>query len=676
MKKILLFVLTLFFSTAMIAQERAIYLQENFDGSSIPTGWQVMGVGTGNWSISATNKAGGEPNELHLTWSPQFNGLSRMVMGSVDLSNVPNAFLSFKHFLDNYQGSSMIGFSTSSDGGTTWHDAWSQSFNNSGNYELTMAITTEDFGQPNVLLSLYFSGNSYNINEWYFDDIKLFTLDPLDASLDKLYLPSIVGAGVVPMSFKVTNYGAEHITTITAEYQINNEEPVQETFDVDLEAVATADLEFAESPMFLPGAYDIRVSLLLVNGQEDSNPDNNTLTTSLSCAYGDVAKVPMIEHFSSSTCGPCVSVNTAMLNFCNNNPGRFTYTKYQMNWPGSGDPYYTQEGGVRKTYYGCNAVPQVFLDGEDQGYAALTQSVFDEHCNRTSFVDIRGAFTTEGTVINASLDVMSYCDINDVRLFVSVNEKETHNNVGTNGETTFHHVFMKMLTSASGNPITLESLGFNHYDFSFDMASTHVEEMEDLEVAVWVQNMGSGEIHNSRFLYNDLYPYPVENLELIDDDETKDGEMLVTWDAPADGNPIGYNVIVNGDMVAACTSDLSYSFVGEFGQLYIVQVQAVYSDDIVSVNSVVCKENAWSVSEDAALCNVFPNPANEMVLLKSNDNIQRVHVYNALGMLVNQINVNNTSAKLNVAELSEGIYFMSVEMEDGQTVTRRLVVTH
>ena len=677
MKKVLLFVFALFIVTGISAQQRAFLFQESFDGSSIPAGWQVTGQGTSNWSISATNKAGGTPNELHLAWSPQFNGVSRMVMGSLDLSNYSEAYLSFKHYLDNYQGSTTIGFSTSTDGGTTWHDAWTQSFSASGNYEVLTQVSTADFGQSNVMISFYFSGSSYNINDWFFDDFKLFTLENLDASLEMVYLPDAMTAGVIPISFKVTNYGATTINTILAEYQVDNEEAVQESFDLQLASLSSEDLSFTVNPVLIPGTYNIRVSLLFVNGEEDDVLDNNTLSITLSCAYGEVAKVPMIEHFSSSTCGPCVSVNTTMLNFCNNNAGKFTYTKYQMNWPGNGDPYYTEEGGVRRTYYGCNAVPQVFLDGEDQGYAAVTQATFDEHCTRPSFVDIRGAFTTEGTVINVGLDVLSYVDVPDAYLFVSVNEKETHGNVGTNGETSFHHVFMKMLTSASGNPVTLEATRFNHYDFSFDMVSTHVEEMDDLEVSAWVQNMNSGEIFNSRFLYNDIYPYPVENLQLVDDDETKDGEMLITWDAPANGNPTGYNVMVNGVLVAENLNALSYGFDGQVGQLYIVQVQAVYTEEIVSVNSVAYKVSTWNTSEvNESRCDVFPNPANESVRIQSNGTIQTVNVYNALGMLVSKINVNGTYTEMNVSKLSAGVYFIGMEMTDGQTVTRRLVVTH
>ena len=74
-------------------------------------------------------------------------------------------------------------------------------------------------------------------------------------------------------------------------------------------------------------------------------------------------RIPMIEAFSSSTCGPCNSGNVTTSNVLANFPGQYTLLKYQMNWPGSGDPYYTSEAGSRKSYYGVNSVPRLQIDG-------------------------------------------------------------------------------------------------------------------------------------------------------------------------------------------------------------------------------------------------------------------------------------------------------------------------
>lgn len=120
MKKTLLFIAAILISVSVFAQTRTSFINEHFDGASMPAGWQVTGSGTTNWSISGTTNSGGAANELHLAWSPQFNGISRMVMPEVDLTGVTSVIVSFKHALDNYSGSHLLGIATSSDGGTTW----------------------------------------------------------------------------------------------------------------------------------------------------------------------------------------------------------------------------------------------------------------------------------------------------------------------------------------------------------------------------------------------------------------------------------------------------------------------------------------------------------------------------------------------------------------------------
>ena len=580
MKKSLLFAFALLFATAMMAQNRGVLLQESFDGASMPAGWSIDAQ-PNNWSVSATNNAGGEANEMHLTWSPQFNGMTRLVSPAVDMTGITSVVFSFKHALDNYSGANTIGVATTSDGGTTWNQAWTQSYSTSGSWTVSQEISTPDLGQANVQFCIFFNGSSYNINDWFFDDIMVFTLENLDLAITSVTLPDFVGSGETSFGINVFNFGSTTVTSVEASYLVEGMENVTETFSVNIPSLGTATLNFNTTSILSPGSYIVNYTLNTVNGLQDDVADNNIMEKSVSVAIGEAERIPMIEHFSSSTCGPCVSVNTQMLNFCNNNPGRFTYTKYQMNWPGNGDPYYTEEGGVRRTYYGVSAVPQCFLDGEDQGYAAISQSVFDEHAERTAFMDIRGSFSVEGNTINVKADVMPYIDA-DARLFVSVNEKETHGNVGGNGETSFHHVFMKMLPNAQGTTVNFTATELQHFEFTQDMSGTHVEEMSDLEVSIWVQNYTTKEMFNSHFAYEytDVHPYPVENLTLT---EGPRGSLLASWDAPANGNPLGYDVYVNNELVAENTTETSYSFETESGVFYVVGVVAKYEGDMSSV---------------------------------------------------------------------------------------------
>jgi hypothetical protein len=623
MKKVLLFSFAFLFALATMAQNRASLLQESFNSTTIPAGWSAQDH-TANWSISPTTNAGGAANELRLYYDPSFNGTTHFMSPTVDLTGISSVIVNFKHALDNYSGGHTLGIATSSDGGTTWNTGWSQTYSSNGSWEVMQEISTSDMGKNNVNFCIFYTGNVYNINNWYFDDIKVFTLENLDLSLDAINVPSFIGCGVTEMSMNVSNLGLTAITSIEASYTVQGdgvETTVTETINVNIPSLGKATVSFDTPTTLIPGEYDLTFEIRKVNGTDDDIAANNSLSTMVSASVYTVAKIPMIEHFSSSTCGPCVNVNTQMQNFCNNNPGRFTYTKYQMNWPGNGDPYYTAEGGTRRTYYGVSAVPQVFLDGEDQGYAAVQTTVFNQHAERDAFVDIRGSFTMDGSTINVKVDIMPFITT-EARVYVSVNEKETHNNVGGNGETSFHHVFMKMLPNAQGLTQNFVSGEMQHMDFTHDMSGTHVEEMSDLEVSIWVQNFTSKEVFNSHFAYEytDEHPYPVENLTMVKN-EAKDDSMLLSWDVPTYGNPVGYNVYINGELVSEATTETSYTFDIDPNVYYVAGVTALYADAKTSVITAV-------VQPEEVVDNGLVAVEGE-VALTANEPSAELHVMNA-----------------------------------------------
>lgn len=671
MKKTLLLAAVALFSMTMFAQTRSVFLQESFDGSSVP-GWTVQGLGTNNWFLSQSNNAGGQPNELVLYWDPQFNGTSRFVSPAVDLTGIESVVVSFKHALDNYGGSHTLGIATSSDGGTTWNEGWSKSYSSSTQYSVCQEITTPDMGKSAVQFCIFYTGNSYNINNWYFDDIEVFTLENLDLGVTAITVPDYVGSGELEISANVFNYGSTTITSVEASYQIGSNPPVVQTFDVNVLLLSSTALNFAVPANMAPGTYDLEVSILSVNGTSDDFSGNNSLWKTVSVALGTAQRIPMIEHFTASTCGYCPSPNVAMLNLCNNNPGKYTYTKYQMNWPGSGDPYYTAEGGVRRSYYNVNGVPSIFFDGTDSG--VVSQGTFDNEYNTPSFVEVRGAFTVEGNVINVSVDIMSYVDLNNATVMVSVNEKETHNNVGTNGETSFHHVMMKMLPDANGTQVDIPAGGYQHIEFTQDMSSTNVEEMDDLEVSVWVEEHVEKSIYNSHFLYENMaHPYPATNLVL----QGAKGDVTATWENPTAGAPTeGYNVFVNGELVAENTTATEYSFPAEYGVFYAVEVQAVYGDDITSVKAAAGMEIGLSVEEDAAVeaFKMYPNPADNRVYVQAESEIQTISIYNTLGALVEVLNVNRDAVELNLEDYNNGIYLINIRQANGNNAAQRLIV--
>ncbi len=678
MKRHLLIMLAAMISATAWAQNREVVFQEFFDGSSMPSGWTVSGLGTVNWSVSPTNNAGGNANELMLNWDPSFEGLSRMIFPAVDLTGIAGVTFSFKHYLDNFHNPSDLGVATSSDGGATWNECWRKSFSTTGIYTKSLDIANADMGKPNVLFCIFYEGNSVSMNYWYFDDISIYTNTNFDLGINVIDVPENIACGDLNIGMQVTNYGLTEINSIEASYQIDGQEPVVEVFNLDIPSLESATLGFAEAANFMPGGSTVKMELLQVNGTHDDDASDDILSKEINVHLDFAERIPMIEHFSASTCYPCVQVNATMNEFCAAHPDMFTYVKYVTDFPSPGDPYFTQECYVRQYHYNVSGVPQVFIDGSETESTTPSENEFNNHHHTMAPIDIRGAFYTEGNMIHVSVDLMPYSDLEGLTIYVAVNEKTTTGNVGTNGETEFHHVMMKMLPNADGTPMNFTAGETEHLDFSYDMSTTFVEEMNDLEVAVWVEDHAAHFIHNSHFLYEtENYPYPVENLTLTEDELGEENKMSVLWDQPSDGNPVGYNVFVNGSLVAESTTETKYSFASDFGKFYIAEVQAVYENGNTSVKQIVTKTNTWTVSEDTPVpLTMFPNPADNQVVLQAGSPIQSICIYNMLGTLVDSVTLNNTTANLNLAKYQSGIYLLSLTLADGSKISQRLTISH
>ena len=684
MKKTLLFVLALLLSTAMFAQNRASLLHETFDGTDMPEGWTINGLGTSNWSIVHSNKAGGDANELKINYYPSFNGISRIVMTPVNLTDVESVVVSFKHYLDNFSDAHNIGIATSSDG-STWNTGWSQTYNSTGGGSVSELISTPDMGKENVYFCIYYEGYSYNINDWYFDDIEIFTQENLDLKLVSIDVPNIVNAGVTEVPFTVQNMGATTIESFTIETvdisadYCGTTDP--QTFETNLAPFEIAQFTLQISFDLNPGTYNIPIDIIDVNGTVDDDTNNNGMDKTFNVSAGIAQRIPMIEHFSSSTCPPCVNVNYAMANLTAANPGKYTYTKYPCYWPGSGDPYCNDDVRTRVSFYACNAAPQTFLDGIDQGFTSVTQGALDEHYATPAFADVRGAFNVQGNTINVTADFMSYFNMSGINAYISINEKTTTGNVGTNGETEFHHILMKMLEDGNGTPLELNIGEYKRFEYSFDMSSTFVEEMDDLEVSLWIQDPVSREIFNSRFAYEYTeHCYPVQNLTA---DFSEDGSAInVAWEAPETGTPTGYNIYINGVLMEENYTSTSYTNNELATELYnmpknhYVEVRTMYADDKSSVSLIDIFASGVNVSEinETSSFNVYPNPASDVVKVTTvNGQQSTVRIYNILGMLVEEIEINSNETEINVSDYNPGIYFFNIQTENGN-VTKKIVV--
>ena len=681
MKKTLLLTIALLLSTAMFAQNRAILLNESFNTSGMPAGWAVYGGGNNSWTVQNTNRAGGMPWEMEFFWEPQFEGTSYLSMGSFDMTNIPSFVISFKHYYENYQNQSTIGIATSSDGGETWNSGWSKTFSETGQFVENEIITTSDMGKENVMVALYFEGDSYDINYWSFDDFMIYSQEENDVNIVSFDLSENLGVGKSEVKFTVSNLGTATVESIEASYQLEGSDiNVTETFETEIESYDSKQFTFEMPVTLFPGEYTMTLNVSKVNGSDDQDMNNNSVTQNVIVAYGSVGRTAFIEHFSSSTCYPCVFVNQDMEALTAANPGKYTYVKYPMNGPETGDPYYTNECGTRRSYYNVNAVPTMFLDGKST-LAPQTQLDLDQSLSQSTFVNIQGAFNVEGNTINVTADFMAYSDIANAKAYIAVNEKTTTGNVGTNGEKEFHHIMMKMLTSAQGESISINAGEIHHFEYSFDMSTTHVEEMSDLEVAMWLQNPTNKEVYNSKFAmeYTE-HLYAVEDLSAVIGGDAVD--FCIGWHKPEKGNPTAYNVYLDGELFLENYTDTYFSsyyenYHGELldyltdGNQHIVEVVAVYENG-TSVGSAVLVTEDTNVSEMTENnISVYPNPAKDFVKLSAvSGQLSAIKIYNCLGMLVEEIEVNANEVEINISEYNTGIYFINIQTENGNIVKK------
>ncbi len=540
MKRTLQLIALVFVFGAYASQGQVLISEDFGSGTFPPSGWSISAQAD-NWSAVATSNAGGTPPEARLNWSPQFNGQSYLILPAIDFTDINEGpiYVSFKHALDHYGSSAQIGFAYRADGGN-WVNLWALNASANVPPEVKSFILEDGFpfNSNQVEFALFFSGNSYNINFWYIDDVLIFRPYDFDLSLNSLQVPDVF-LGQTPVTGTVENLGNQIIESFDVNWQINDGEVFTESF-TGLSVELTEEFVFETTSLLdlEPGAYTLNVSISNINGQsEDDNPDNNDLSKDIFVAHDSVQRVPMFEHFTSSTCPPCytVSVTLGLNDFYSDNIDNLAVIKYQMNWPGNGDPYYTPEGGARRTYYGVTGVPSLFVDGNvvpfDSNLAGVN-AAFNQSLSKPAFVKIDAVSSVNGSEVTIDADIMPYISIANVRLHAVVVEKTTYENATTNGETEFHYVMMKMVPNANGTTINLTAMEEYTTSFTVDMSGTFVEDMSDLAVVLFLQNHATKEIYQAAFSYH-VVPFSVDfDIDHNAEDAPIDGEVNIEFNMP------------------------------------------------------------------------------------------------------------------------------------------------
>ena len=331
----------------------------------------------------------------------------------------------------------------------------------------------------------------------------------------------ILANGPVTVSGKLQNMGTTTVTSMDVNYSVDGGATVTESLSGL--SLATGDYyDFNHGTTWSPtaaGVYDIAVWATNINGASDMNTANDMVSGQVTVYDNATIKRPMLESFTSSTCGPCVAGNVNVASVLTAySDDQYSLLKYQMSWPGSGDPYYTLEGGDRRTYYNVNAVPDFILDGNvwQGNSSSLVNSQVDAVLANPAFAEISSYFTVTGQTVDITVSINPIGDFaNSLTLYTAIYEIKTYNNVGSNGETEFGNVMKKMVPGSMGFALPTLQTGvtvvenFSHtFQGSYtlppdannpiDHTTQHsIEDFNNLGVVTWIQDDATKEVIQS-----------------------------------------------------------------------------------------------------------------------------------------------------------------------------------
>ncbi|MDO5509920.1 MAG: choice-of-anchor J domain-containing protein [Weeksellaceae bacterium] len=500
----------LFMSTFAMGQ---VVFSENFDSSNqFPAGWATFrgenGLGTQqDWRINT--QAGYSPPNSAFVQYENVPGVEPaedwMVTPLIDLTGLASPALTFmtaQLYAPDYGSIYQVRVSTASQ--TNHND-----FAIVAQWNETQLGNVGVWGQKGVSLADYAGQQIYiafvmvqdDGDNWYVDNVEVQNVESGGATLASINMNALNAPGNIPVSATLLNTGTTTITSFTAAYYVDGSFVAsQEYTGVNIPFTSTYNFDFTQQYDAAPGAHTVQVVITHVNGVELETPIS--LDSTFAVATGSTERLALIEHFTSSTCDPCFNYNTNVFNpsFMNSYGDRFALIRYQMNWPIAGDPYYTAEGGVRRNYYGVNAVPELYVDSRAHslGTANSLLTTINNANNIPGYVAIDATHTINGNEITVNTQLTPFID-GEYTVHVVVFENETTGNVRSNGETRFEHVMMKMMPNAQGTTVTFADGQPYSFSLTQDLSSTNIEEMDDLGVVVFVQHNAQRTILNSGY---------------------------------------------------------------------------------------------------------------------------------------------------------------------------------
>ncbi|MBW7842466.1 MAG: T9SS type A sorting domain-containing protein [Ignavibacterium sp.] len=653
-------------------------LNETFTGSFPPAGWTIDAQAA-NWTAANSANAGGTAPELRFNYSPTFNGVSRFISPSIDLTGQTTVTLQFKHAIDHYGGSYTVGAATRSNNGT-WNTVWSK-VNPTGSMqeEQIIAITNPDVGSSNFQVCVFFSGNSYNINYWYIDDIKLFIPLAHDVMVKDIIADPEYSAGI-PFTPKaiLKNFGLNQETfNATCVIKVNGTSVyTQDCSNVTLTANQEETVSFADfTPALANELYEITVTTNLLG---DMDPSNDSRTESFD-TYTTARDMVILEIGTGTWCQFCPGASMGAHDLLANGKS-VGIIKYH-----NGDSFANNYSNSRNSYYGISGYPTAVFDGVDfhvggSGTVSLYPvylPIYESRKSKNSAFDIeifgqnnQLDYSLTIRVTKAATTPSSYANL---VLHLAL----TESNIPFNwfNQTMINNTVRLMVPDQLGTLLDFSSGNVVDINLTFTRNASWIT--ENCELVSFIQNLNGKEIlQGTKIALNELAPVPVELTSFTA--AASVGKVTLNWTTATEINNLGFEIerSYNGENFVSIgfvkgngttTESKSYSFTDNIDlkgtdEIYYRLKQVDYngSIDYSDVVSVVLETPV-----EFALGQNFPNPFNPSTKIKYSvpqSGLVSIVIYDLTGQKVATVvdevkQPGNYEIEFNAAGLSSGVYF-------------------
>ena len=79
------------------------------------------------------------------------------------------------------------------------------------------------------------------------------------------------------------------------------------------------------------------------------------------------------------------------------------------------------------------------------------------------------------------------------------------------------------------------------------------------------------------------------------------------------------------------------------------------------------------VEENKLSFSIYPNPTNDILNISTNKTIREIKIINGMGQMMNTAIIKGNNTIVNVGSWADGVYHISLEMEDGEILHRSFV---